>query len=108
VATYAPGSPLTHPSRLVKAADLALYNAKHTGRNCVRVFSFKARANARPQLRHKTRRRIARSVGHTRPKKGAYLFVSCTAFAMNKRSPQPDRIRIDKRSRIDKGSGVND
>ena len=41
VATFEPGSPLSQPAQLIKAADLALYNAKHTGRNCVRVFTLK-------------------------------------------------------------------
>lgn len=39
VACYEPNSPLKHPSHLLKAADLAVYAAKHAGRNCVRVFS---------------------------------------------------------------------
>lgn len=38
VAVFEPGSPLKDPTQLIKAADLALYNAKHSGRNCVRVF----------------------------------------------------------------------
>jgi diguanylate cyclase (GGDEF)-like protein len=41
VATYEPGGPLANGNHLIKAADLALYNAKHSGRNCVRVFSLK-------------------------------------------------------------------
>jgi diguanylate cyclase (GGDEF)-like protein len=44
VAVYDPGSPLVTPSHLLKAADLALYNAKHSGRNCVKVFALKAAA----------------------------------------------------------------
>jgi diguanylate cyclase (GGDEF)-like protein len=39
VATYEPGGPLRVPAHLLKAADLAVYNAKHSGRNCVRVFT---------------------------------------------------------------------
>lgn len=41
VATYEPGVPFTHHQHLVKAADLAVYAAKHAGRNCVKLFSFK-------------------------------------------------------------------
>jgi diguanylate cyclase (GGDEF)-like protein len=39
VATYEPNGPLRTPAHLLKAADLAVYNAKHSGRNCVRVFT---------------------------------------------------------------------
>ena len=39
VASYEPGSPFKEPAHLVKAADLAVYAAKRSGRNCVRVFS---------------------------------------------------------------------
>jgi two-component system, cell cycle response regulator len=39
VATYEPGCPLISPAHLLKAADLAVYNAKRSGRNCVKVFS---------------------------------------------------------------------
>ncbi len=34
-----PTSPLKSPAHLIKAADLAVYNAKNCGRNCVRVFA---------------------------------------------------------------------
>jgi two-component system, cell cycle response regulator len=37
VATYQPGMPLREPVHLMKAADLALFAAKQSGRNCVRV-----------------------------------------------------------------------
>jgi diguanylate cyclase (GGDEF)-like protein len=39
VAVYEPNGPFTKPAHLVKAADLAVYNAKHSGRNCVKVFT---------------------------------------------------------------------
>lgn len=41
VASWEPGSPLTNAAQLVKAADLAVYNAKHGGRNCVKVFALR-------------------------------------------------------------------
>jgi diguanylate cyclase (GGDEF)-like protein len=46
VASLEPGSPLSRPEHLVKAADLALYNAKHSGRNCVKVFATKPGAKS--------------------------------------------------------------
>ncbi len=39
VATAEPAGPLKTVAHLVKAADLAVYAAKHSGRNCVRVFA---------------------------------------------------------------------
>ena len=42
VAALEPACPLKEPAHLLKAAELALYAAKHSGRNCVRVFSLKA------------------------------------------------------------------
>ena len=39
VATMEPGDPFREPAHLLKAADLAVYNAKGSGRNCVKVFS---------------------------------------------------------------------
>jgi two-component system, cell cycle response regulator len=44
VATFEPGCPFTAPAHLLKAADLAVYNAKHSGRNCVKVFALKPAA----------------------------------------------------------------
>jgi diguanylate cyclase (GGDEF)-like protein len=45
VATFEPGCPLKAPAHLLKAADLAIYAAKHGGRNCVRVFTMAKPAN---------------------------------------------------------------
>jgi diguanylate cyclase (GGDEF)-like protein len=45
VATFEPGSPFREVSHLLKAADLAVYAAKKSGRNCVRMFTLPA-ANA--------------------------------------------------------------
>jgi diguanylate cyclase (GGDEF)-like protein len=39
VACLEPNSPFREPAHLLKAADLGVYNAKHSGRNCVRVFA---------------------------------------------------------------------
>ncbi len=39
VASWEPDSPLKAVSHILKAADLALYNAKHSGRNRVKVFN---------------------------------------------------------------------
>jgi diguanylate cyclase (GGDEF)-like protein len=46
VATFELGGALVNGSHLTKAADLALYSAKHNGRNCVRVFSLKPQVKA--------------------------------------------------------------
>ena len=46
VATREPGSPLREPAHLIKAADLAMYKAKHSGRNNVKVFALPVTAKA--------------------------------------------------------------
>jgi diguanylate cyclase (GGDEF)-like protein len=53
VAAFEIGGPLVNAAQLVKAADLALYNAKHSGRNCVRVFSLKpqVKPDAKPEVK---------------------------------------------------------
>jgi len=42
VATFEPGGALKQAPHLLKAADLAVYAAKHGGRNCVKVFTMPA------------------------------------------------------------------
>jgi diguanylate cyclase (GGDEF)-like protein len=44
VATLEPKSLMTEPAHLLKAADMAVYAAKSSGRNCVKIFSLAAAA----------------------------------------------------------------
>jgi len=44
VATFEAGGAMTDPKHLLKAADLAVYTAKRSGRNCVKIFSLAAAA----------------------------------------------------------------
>jgi two-component system, cell cycle response regulator len=44
VATLEPNSRMTEPAHLLKAADMAVYAAKNSGRNCVKIFSLAAAA----------------------------------------------------------------
>jgi two-component system cell cycle response regulator len=46
VACHEPDGPFRTPAHLIKAADLSVYAAKESGRNCVRVFSFRTPAAA--------------------------------------------------------------
>ena len=50
VASFEPPSPFKEPAHLLKAADLAVYNAKHSGRNCVRVFSLTKPVSGQPAV----------------------------------------------------------
>jgi diguanylate cyclase (GGDEF)-like protein len=44
VATLEANSRMTEPAHLLKAADMAVYAAKNSGRNCVKIFSLAAAA----------------------------------------------------------------
>jgi diguanylate cyclase (GGDEF)-like protein len=44
VAAVEPGVSFAQPAQLIKAADLALYHAKHSGRNCVKIFASKSQS----------------------------------------------------------------
>jgi len=48
VSCYETAAPFTDLAQLLKASDLALYNAKKSGRNCVRVFSLKPGGAKKP------------------------------------------------------------
>jgi two-component system, cell cycle response regulator len=46
VATFESGSAMTDPTHLLKAADMAVYAAKRSGRNCVKIFTLAPAAAA--------------------------------------------------------------